>query len=339
MAILNFLIGDRQLRRQRDAAKQSIRELYDPSIYNPQRDIGRRRMLEGAQPEIRAARESALSQMFAPDMDTTMYGGRSATAIASSQSMDFGRSRVLSDLEGRFALADIEARRSGEQTYADALSRQRQTAATRESQLHQADMMYEAERSARRQALGRTVLGVAGTLATTPFGPAGTTLAGVGLQQLFGRFAGSQGGGFEQLQKRNESLLALERLRSMAPPEDELFVDMPTLPELDIDFGDPLSLPERVSTFQPQSAEVNLGGSSLQDMFAVSDETLPDLEDDTEDDTEDDVKIALRNMLGSLDEAYGTYTSGYYNPSKISFRDLFRRFVENYEKSLIRRYR
>lgn len=52
---------------------------------------------------------------------------------------------------------------------------------------------------------------------------------------------------------------------------------MPTLPELDIDFGDPLSLPERGSSFQPQSAEVDVGGETLMDLFG---EELPDVEDD-----------------------------------------------------------
>jgi hypothetical protein len=74
------------------------------------------------------------------------------------------QARGMMDMETRFGIADQQARLQGQQALGQIQSQQLQTAAMRDAAISEADMMYEAERSSRRQALAGTAIGL-GTMA------------------------------------------------------------------------------------------------------------------------------------------------------------------------------
>jgi len=103
----------------------------------------------------------------------------------------------MAGFEADLALQDIASRQQGAEQYAQLTSQQRQIAGARDSQLEQAQLQYESERSRRRKALGASVLSLAGTALTTPFGGplAGVIGQSVAQRALGGLFGGGGGGG------------------------------------------------------------------------------------------------------------------------------------------------
>src|SRR5690625_214359 len=253
---LSFLTGERSLRRQRDSAQRGIREMYNPSQLNPQLNYARQRASEGIGRSGELARSQGLTRLFASDPDMGIFGGSQARAIAGTQAQVGQRSQAYSDMESRLAMADEQARQRGEAMTAQVQTQQNQMLSQRDAQLEQADMMYEAERSARRQALGGAALGIVGSIASTPFG-GGASLVSRGLTSLFGQQEEEGGGlGREGLLSRNEAAETLEGLRAMDAPVDELEFDPVDLFGMDF-AADPMDVPEPPpEPLQPTDATV-----------------------------------------------------------------------------------
>lgn len=137
------------------------------------------------------ARNRTLQQLFGRQ-DTSLYGGQAAAAIAGAQAVSARGQQAMAGFEADLALQDIASRQQGAEQYAQLTSQQRQIAGARDSQLEQAQLQYESERSRRRKALGASVLSLAGTALTTPFGGplAGVIGQSVAQRALSGLFGG-----------------------------------------------------------------------------------------------------------------------------------------------------
>ena len=261
---LSFLTGERSLRRQRDSAQRGIREMYNPSQLNPQLNYARQRASEGIGRSGELARSQGLTRLFASDPNMGIFGGSQARAIAGTQAQVGQRSQAYSDMESRLAMADEQARQQGEAMTAQVQTQQNQMLSQRDAQLEQADMMYEAERSARRQALGGAALGIVGSIASTPFG-GGDSLVSRGLTSLFGQQDEEGGGlGREGLLSRNEATERLEELRSMDAPVNEVVHDPVDLFGMDF-AADPMDVPEPPpEPFVPTDSAITEYGSLME---------------------------------------------------------------------------
>jgi len=154
--MINFLTGDRSLRRIRDRSKDFATDMYNPAVFNPQRAEASRMATQGI--DVGSVRQNMLGQLNRVQPDTDIYGGNAARGMGMTQSMNANRMSAISGMEGQLGLADQQARTQGRQALAGIQSQQLQTGAMRDAAMSEADMMYEAERSSRRQALGGTAL-------------------------------------------------------------------------------------------------------------------------------------------------------------------------------------
>ena len=167
---IDFLTGDRSLRRMRDQAHDHAREMYDPSVFDPSIGVARRRAAEGIDTERRG--EDILGQMFreAPDADIARTAGTAGRALAATAQMDDQRQRTIADIYADLESADEEVRMEAEQQLGQLQTQARQVQQQQEAAIHEADMMYEAQRDARRQALLGTAIGGAGMLVSSGVG-------------------------------------------------------------------------------------------------------------------------------------------------------------------------
>src|SRR5690625_1400477 len=198
MALIDILTGNRSLRRQRDATQRAIRREYDPNMLEPMATYAQTVATQGIGDGVAdVARNRTLQQLFGRQ-DTSLYGGQAAAAIAGAQAVSARGQQAMAGFEADLALQDIASRQQGAEQYAQLTSQQRQIAGARDSQLEQAQLQYESERSRRRKALGASVLSLAGTALTTPFGGplAGVIGQSVAQRALGGLFGG--GGGTPQ---------------------------------------------------------------------------------------------------------------------------------------------
>src|SRR5690625_145775 len=196
MALIDILTGNRSLRRQRDATQRAIRREYDPNMLEPMATYAQTVAIQGIGDGVAdVARNRTLQQLFGRQ-DTSLYGGQAASAIAGAQAVSARGQQAMAGFEADLALQDIASRQQGAEQYAQLTSQQRQIAGARDSQLEQAQLQYESERSRRRKALGASVLSLAGTALTTPFGGplAGVIGQSVAQRALGGLFGGGGGG-------------------------------------------------------------------------------------------------------------------------------------------------
>src|SRR5690625_358988 len=196
MALIDILTGNRSLRRQRDATQRAIRREYDPNMLEPMATYAQTVATQGIGDGVAdVARNRTLQQLFGRQ-DTSLYGGQAAAAIAGAQAVSARGQQAMARFEADLALQDIASRQQGAEQYAQLTSQQRQIAGARDSQLEQAQLQYESERSRRRKALGASVLSLAGTALTTPFGGplAGVIGQSVAQRALGGLFGGGGGG-------------------------------------------------------------------------------------------------------------------------------------------------
>lgn len=191
--MINFLIGDRSLRRQRDSARDFAQNMYDPSIYAPQRETAERQATQGI--DQSRIREGALSQIARMRQDTDIYGGNAGRAVGMAGQQNFAQGRALTDMESQLGIADQQARMQGQQALGQVQSRQLQTAGMRDAAINEADMMYEAERSNRQMALAGTAI----TAGTTLMG--GGSLKGGALQLINFLQGNSSTPGMEEAQE------------------------------------------------------------------------------------------------------------------------------------------
>jgi hypothetical protein len=156
--MLNFLTGDRSLRRVRDRGRQFAQELYDPNVFAPQREMASRQATMGI--DQGGIRSGALAQLSRIDNDADIFGGSAGRMVGMMGQQNLAQGRNITDMETRLGIADQQARLQGQQQLAEVQSRQLQTGAMRDAAMTEADMMYQAERSSRRQALAGTAIGL-----------------------------------------------------------------------------------------------------------------------------------------------------------------------------------
>jgi hypothetical protein len=135
--------------------------MYDPTVFDPQADVARQQAMMGIDEGI--YRQRGVSQAFRQTPQTDQFGGNQAQAIAGAAIGDASRQRGLSDFEWGLAEADMRARQQGSESLANIQTQQRQTMATRQAGLAEADMAYQAEKSSRQQAIIGSVVGMAGS--------------------------------------------------------------------------------------------------------------------------------------------------------------------------------
>lgn len=185
MALLDWLTGNSSLKRQRDANIRSAEQMYDPSIFNPVMNEQRQRAVEGMpQGQRDIARQRTVQQLFRPQ-DTSLYGGNQAAAIAGTQAQSRGAQQGLAQFESNLQSQNIQTQQQARQQFAQTQSQAMQTAGQRDATIDQIEGQYEAERSRRKQGLMGGVASLVGAAVTTPFGPAGQTLAGKALGSVF----------------------------------------------------------------------------------------------------------------------------------------------------------
>jgi hypothetical protein len=149
--MLNFLIGDRGLRNIRNRGQEFAREMYDPNVFNPQRQAATQQATQGINTNL--PRTAALSQLGRIQNDGDIFGGNAGRMVGAMGEQNAAMTRSLAGMETQLGLADQQARMQGRQALANVQSQQLQTAATRDAAVTEADMMYEAEKSSRRFAL------------------------------------------------------------------------------------------------------------------------------------------------------------------------------------------
>lgn len=187
--LTDLFTGANDVRRMGRQAKEAARAQYDPSVLSPQLSMFRELATEGIEDEAAIARTGAIGQLFR-DVDTSLAGGNQGRALAMQQQQNQAATQGLADFERGLAQADIQARREGQQGFAQTQTQQNQIRAQREAAIETADLQTQAEIDRRKGALGATVGNLAGTIAGSFLGPVGAGVAG-GLGGAI--FGGGQG--------------------------------------------------------------------------------------------------------------------------------------------------
>ena len=180
---IGFLTGQRGLRRQRNRAIDFAESMYggQARALQPIKDLASERATQGMGEGRRGAlRTVALSAMGQP-IETAALGGDQSRAIGAQTQRATAVGQGMAGIERDIQLQDLQVAEGGRQMFAETESQQKQAFATRDAAKQQANMQYEAELSARRQALGATVLGAA----MAGFSPGGILNKGIG--SLFNR--------------------------------------------------------------------------------------------------------------------------------------------------------
>ena len=185
MSLVDMIIGKGRLREQRDTTISAIEEKYDPSAIQPQLDFAEDLAREGIEDEADLSRRNFLVNSFAGEEPARLTGGNQATALASANATSEAQMGALSELERDLSLQDIEAKRQGKSALAKGRSQQRTILGERDSQIDQAETMFNAEVDRRKRGLVSSIVGTAGAIATTPFGGGGSLLSR-GLGKAFG---------------------------------------------------------------------------------------------------------------------------------------------------------
>ena len=185
MSLVDMIIGKDRLREQRDTTISAIEEKYDPSAIQPQLDFAEDLAREGIEDEADLSRRNFLVNSFAGEEPARLTGGNQATALASANATSEAQMGALSELERDLSRQDIEAKRQGRSALAKGRSQQRTILGERDSQIDQAETMFNAEVDRRKRGLVSSIVGTAGAIATTPFGGGGSLLSR-GLGKAFG---------------------------------------------------------------------------------------------------------------------------------------------------------
>ena len=185
MSLVDMIIGKDRLREQRDTTISAIEEKYDPSVIQPQLDFAEDLAREGIEDEADLSRRNFLVNSFAGEEPARLTGGNQATALASANATSEAQMGALSELERDLSRQDIEAKRQGRSALAKGRSQQRTILGERDSQIDQAETMFNAEVDRRKRGLVSSIVGTAGAIATTPFGDGGSLLSR-GLGKAFG---------------------------------------------------------------------------------------------------------------------------------------------------------
>lgn len=183
MAIMDILIGERGLRKVRDRSVEFARKMYDPTVLDPARTIAAARAVEGINED--PYRRDALQSIYRDPGDMAIYGGNQAAAIAGVASVDASRAEAVGQFETRLAMADMEAMERGEDRLAQVMGEQRNIQAMQEAAIKEADIMYEAERSARKYELGGALGTLGGVFAMTPVGQKTLSRLGNFVESMF----------------------------------------------------------------------------------------------------------------------------------------------------------
>lgn len=224
--------------------------------------------------------------MFRP-VDTSIYGGNQARAIAGQQQRSQQAREGMADFESNLTRQDLQVQRQGEQQFAETRTKQRQTEAQRDAAIEQTEMQYQAELDSRRRQLGSTVANLAGTVAGSFLGPAGAAAGGAIAGGLVGGGSGAvtgAGAGFSTAFQRQQSEDFINQLtgeseqdqpdvsnllgdtaRSSVQTERSQELIQPDMSGIDreMNLGQPMQTPQQQ---QPQQSD---SGFSVENLFDV----------------------------------------------------------------------
>lgn len=179
---INFLTGDRSLRRQRDKSIDFAESMYGgrARALEPIRNLGSEMASEGVGEQARSIfRQRAITEFTAP-RDLNVFGGNAARAVSGSQRMDAMSRQGMAAAESELQIEDMRTRQVGREQFAEAESGIRENLATRDAAIDQTKANYQAERSARRQQLLGTAIGLAASGALSPIaGKIGSAAGGL----------------------------------------------------------------------------------------------------------------------------------------------------------------
>lgn len=270
MSILDTLVGKNKLQRQRDEAIDYARDLYNPSIYQPQIEYATERATEGiAQGQESLARQRTVESLFRPT-DTSIYGGNQARAIAGQQRRSQQAMSGLANFESNLTRQDLQAQQQGQQQLAQTRTKQNQTEAKREAAIEEAQLQYETELQRRKQQLGQTVGKIAGIGAAfiPGVGPLAASAIGAGAGGIFGGGGGAVSGGLSALstelqqQQRKQMLDALGGGQQTSAPE------APSIPQVPLQQTEDVILDSGFPSVEELSAEFTAGEQAMEVPFA-----------------------------------------------------------------------
>lgn len=218
---------------------------------NPQVDYFREQATEGiSEGRESFARTDAIQRLFRPQ-DTSIYGGNQARAIAGQQQRNQQAQTALSQFESNLQQADIQAQQQGQRGFAKAQTQQNRIQSRQEAAIREAELKYETELQRRRQQVGSTIAGIAGSLLTTPFGGGGS-LVSRGLSALVG--GGAQAAGQAAVDAMSDTARSTVDTGQGAQSLD---MNLPSEQDVAMNFdeGEPLDMPQQQGgTVTPQQA-------------------------------------------------------------------------------------
>jgi hypothetical protein len=205
MALLDFLIGQDEIDRQREASDRAAREQFDPSQLDPVLEQATRTAQEGIDDE--PVRRNLLEQIFTDTGNqqvSGLVGGSQSRGLAFLDKMNQQTLETLGQAESRLAQAESQAKQEGQEKVAQTMAKRNELAARRDAQIAQNRAMAEAEASRRKKQLGATVGKLAGTVAGSALGPLGAAGAGAAVGGILGGGEGAAVGGMTGANVANE---------------------------------------------------------------------------------------------------------------------------------------
>ena len=279
-SLSDFFTNADSVRRMGEQAKEAARAQYDPSILSPQLSMFRELATEGIEDEAAIARTGAIGQLFR-GVDTSLAAGNQGRALAMQQQQNQAAAQGLASLESSLAQADIQARRQGQQGFAQTRTQQNQIQAQQEAAIETADLQTQAEIDRRKGALGSTIGSLAGTAAAfiPGVGPLAAAGIGAGAGALFGGGQGALTGA------ATGATTAIQR--DMFGTQEETTPSTDFRPTADIQV--------------PNDAPLNAGPIDMGENFDLGSFLQMDLTDNPDMQTEQAIQ---RNVMGDMGADY-----------------------------------
>lgn len=157
MALLDFLIGRKNLDRMQEAGEDFAKAQYDPSQVNPMLARARTLSTEGIDDD--SIRKGIVDQVYtqSPTFTGNVSQGRQ---LALASQLDQARASALGQAETQIGMAESQAKQKGRDMEAQALSTREELLAKRAASIAETRMMVEAEAGARKGKLVGSLIGL-----------------------------------------------------------------------------------------------------------------------------------------------------------------------------------
>lgn len=170
MAILDFLIGRKNLDKIQNQSDQFARAAYDPSQVDPMVDSAQNLATKGI--DTRSITENIMGQIYrqTPNQVTGVSQG---TQLSAMNAMDANRAEAVAGANAEIGIADEEAKLQGSMQLGEAKTQRNQLRQKREAAVAEGRMLVEAEAGRRRS----QILSGAINLASASINPDGGMLS------------------------------------------------------------------------------------------------------------------------------------------------------------------